>query len=95
MISINTPYEVQLELANKHKIKRKWLKHSRKQAAIITGVPEATIRKFEDTGEISLRQFLMLCNTYWDLDSFQSSFLKPQARTMDELVKMEKRNLKQ
>ncbi len=90
MLSINTPYEIQLELAKKHKIKRKWLKHSRKHTAKITGIPEATIRRFEDTGEISFRQFLILCNIYWDLAVYDKAFSKPEARTMDELIEMDK-----
>jgi hypothetical protein len=93
MLSINTPYETQLELAKKHKLKRKWLNHSRKHAAKITGVPESTIRRFEDSGEISLKQFLMLCNIYWDLATYENAFSKPEARTMDELVEINKKAL--
>jgi len=92
MISIKTPQEIQAQLALEHKTKRKWMKHSRAHAAKLTGVPEPTIRKFEDTGEISLRQFLMLCAIYGDLDRFEDSFPQPKARTMQELLKMEQRS---
>ena len=90
MISIKTPQEIQIQLAKEHKAKRMWMKHSRAHAAKLTGVPEPTIRKFEDTSEISLRQFLMLCGIYSDLDKFEDCFSKPKARTMQELLKMEK-----
>ena len=91
MISISSPKELQDDLAEKFKSKRKWMKHSRANAAKLSGVPEPTIRRFENTGEISFRQFLMLCNTYGDLSIYTYSFSKPPARTMDELIKLNKR----
>ena len=66
--SIKSPYESQLELASLYKEARKSQKHSRREASKRTGVPEPTIRRFEDTGDISLRQFLVLCGTYGDLN---------------------------
>ena len=61
------PYEVQQRFARVLKHKRRALKHSRRQASLRTGIPEATIRRFEDTGEVSLRQFLVLWDSYEDL----------------------------
>ncbi len=49
-------------------------------------MPEATIRRFETTGEISLRQLLMLCATYGDLSAANALFPPPTAVSMDELV---------
>ena len=74
MISIKTPVEIQLDLAQELKSKRKWLGHSRAEASSLTGVPEPTLRKFENTGEISLRQFLMLIHVYGDLSIFENVF---------------------
>lgn len=91
MLSILSPKELQVDLAKKLKSKRKWLKHSRADAARLSGVPEPTIRRFENTGEISLRQFFMLCNTYGDLSIYKESFPEPVARTMDELIKLNQR----
>lgn len=84
----NTASETQLKTALKAKKRRKWLKHSRAKASEISGVPAATIRKFEDTGEISFRQFLMLLQAYGDLSMTDKMFENPPAKTMDELIKL-------
>ena len=63
------PYEVQQRFAQVLKHKRRSLKHSRRQASLRTGIPEATIRRFEDSGEISFRQFLVLWDFYGDLQT--------------------------
>ena len=87
----NTASEVQLATALKAKNRRKRLNYSREKASDISGVPAATIRKFEDTGEISFRQFLMLLQAYGDLSMTDKMFENPPAKTMDELIKLAKR----
>ena len=87
MLSIKSTSEVAVELAGSLKIKRKWLKHSRIKAAELSGVPAPTIRRFENTGEISLRQLLMLCQVYDDLTSFQPIFAIPEVKSINELIK--------
>jgi len=91
MLSIDSPSDVQEKIAKQFLYIRKWTKHSRKIASKRTGVPEATIRHFENSGEISFRQFLMLVKIYGDLSSFDNSFPQPKARTMSELIKQNKR----
>lgn len=51
-------------------------------------MPEATIRRFEDTGEISLRQLLMLCDVYGNPGATEALFPKPEPQSMDELIAM-------
>ena len=87
MLSILSPSDLSDELAKSLKDKRKWLKHSREKASELSGVPVPTLRRFEDTGEISLRQLLMLCQVYGDPSVFKSVFAIPKARTIDELLK--------
>ena len=82
-----SPHEVQQSLAAAFKSRRRSRKHSRREASIRTGVPEATIRRFENTGEISLRQFLMLCHIYGDLAATDSLLPKPAPLSMDELLR--------
>lgn len=89
IISFKSTAEIAQELALNLKKKRKWLKHSRAKAAEITGVPAPTIRKFEDTGKISLNQLLMLAQVYGETAYFEHIFDMPKARTMDELIKMQ------
>lgn len=82
------PSEIQRSLSSSFRTARKARKHSRKEASIRSGVPEATIRRFEDSGEISLRQFLMLCDAYGSPKATDSLFPKPAPRSMDELIAM-------
>ena len=88
MLSISSPSDISDYLAARLKIKRKWLGHSRSEAAEYSAVPAPTIGRFEDSGEISLRQLLMLCQTYDDLDSFPKLFSIPPAKTMDKFLKL-------
>ena len=81
-----SPREVQDHLAAALRQRRRARKHSRKKAAEVSGVPAPTIRRFETTGEISLRQFLMLCAPYGDLKSAEALFPEPGPATMDELL---------
>lgn len=52
--------DTQIALADYLKTKRKDAKLSREKLALKSGVPAPTIKKFESTGQISLRQFLLL-----------------------------------
>lgn len=52
--------DTQIALADYLKTKRKDAKLSREKLALKSGVPAPTIKKFETTGQISLRQFLLL-----------------------------------
>jgi len=90
MLSIISSGDLSEELAISLKNKRKWLKHSRDKASELSGVPAPTLRRFENTGEISLRQLLMLCQVYGDSSGFKDIFTIPKARTMNELIKRKK-----
>ena len=50
---------------------RKSQKLSRNQVSEISTVPASTIKKFEVTGQISLRQFLLLWQSLDDLERLQ------------------------
>lgn len=82
----NSPREVQNHLAATLRKRRKARKHSRQKTAELSGVPSPTLRHFETTGEISLRQFLMLCATYGDLAHADMLLPEPGPATMDELL---------
>jgi len=59
-LSLLTAADVQHELAGAVRARRQALKWSRQRLAEQSGVPAPTIKKFETTGQISLRQFLLL-----------------------------------
>ncbi|CAH7266150.1 HTH cro/C1-type domain-containing protein [Vibrio chagasii] len=67
MLSLYTAYDLQIELKEFIKSARKKDKLSVQKLADLSSVPYATIRKFESSGNISLRQFLMLYETVGDL----------------------------
>ena len=76
------------QLKDDFKAARKRAKHSRDEAALRTSVPSPTIRKFEMTGQISLRQFLLLAEVYGDIAAIcAASFPIPVAKSMDELLR--------
>ena len=82
------PSEIQRSLSSSFRSARKSRKHGRREASIRSGVPESTIRRFEDTGEISLRQLLMLCDVYGNPGTVGTLFPKPEPQSMDELIAM-------
>lgn len=60
MLQLIDEQDTQQALANYLKTRRKQTKLSRQALAIKSGVPAPTIKRFETTGQISLRQFLLL-----------------------------------
>lgn len=59
--------DVKTALAGHLRKQRKTAKLSREKLAVLSGVPAPTIKKFETTGDISLRQFLRLWLSLDDL----------------------------
>ena len=88
MLSLLSPFDLQLELAQFIKTTRKFKGYSVQAFSEKTGVPNSTIRKFESTGEISLRQFLMLYAEIGKLTDLQQFTRKPEApKSLDEVIK--------
>ena len=69
MLSLLSVTDVQLALREHIKLQRKNLKLSREALAERSTVPASTIKKFETTGQISLRQFLLLWQSVDELSS--------------------------
>ncbi len=55
-----TPYELLKDLAYKHRLLRKSAKMSQKELADRSGVSLGTLKRFENSGKISLESFLKL-----------------------------------
>ena len=68
LLSLTTPHETQLKLAESIQQKRKARKLSRQSLSELSTVPAPTIKRFESCGEISLRQFLLLWQSVDQLD---------------------------
>ncbi|MDY6929845.1 MAG: transcriptional regulator [Pseudomonadota bacterium] len=90
MLSLLSGKDVQEALAGYVQQCRKDLKWSRATLAERSTVPAPTIKKFETTGQISLRQFLLLWQCIDDLQRIQNLTLdsehKPMPRTLDEVL---------
>lgn len=89
MLSLYTAYDVQLELKTFIKQSRKQQKLTVEALAKRSGVPYSTIRKFESSGNISLRQFLMLFEAVGDLSQIRALTQTSQSepKSIDEVLK--------
>jgi len=88
LLQMHTPRSIQKELADDMKHLRLHVQRwKRSTLAGRSGVPESTIKRFETTGEISLRQFLALAFTLNMLDSFHDLMkINYDGRSMDEFL---------
>lgn len=91
IFALYTPWDLQDALRDFLLERRKESKKSRRSLADQSGVPAPTIRRFEETGEISLRQFCILWATLSDENAF-ITFLnslrtsKSMPKTMKEVL---------
>lgn len=71
MYSLNpTPFEVSKKLANRFRTIRKQLKISQEEMAERSGVSLGSLKRFENTGKISLESFLKLMHLLERLNEF-------------------------
>ncbi|HMU87998.1 MAG TPA: helix-turn-helix transcriptional regulator [Agitococcus sp.] len=90
LLTLNSAYDVQQSLAEAVRIRRKQKKWSRQELAERSGVPAATIKHFESTGQISLRQFLLLWQLLDSLDTILelTSLKQPLPQNIDDVLKL-------
>lgn len=90
LLTLNSAYDVQQSLAEAVRIRRKQKKWSRQKLAERSGVPAATIKHFESTGQISLRQFLLLWQLLDSLDTILelTSLKQPLPQNIDDVLKL-------
>lgn len=88
-LSLLTSYDVQQQLAQSVQQKRKQLKLSRNVLAERSTVPASTIKKFETTAQISLRQFILLWQCVDSLENLAQIMqqAEPKPRSIDEVLK--------
>ncbi len=88
MLELYTPFDIQLELSQFIRKMRKQKRLSVKALVDKSGVPDSTIRKFEATGEISLRQFLMLYAVVAQLKKVKSlTEVESSPKSINEVLK--------
>ena len=92
MISFNmlSPQEVQRKIAGQARAKRLELNFSQQTLSEKSGVSYGTLKKFEQTGQISLESLLKLALALRCMDDFNSLFAPKHPETalsLDELIK--------
>jgi len=90
MYSLHTPQDIQNQMASDLKRARLETKGwKRDTLAEKSGVPSSTIKRFESTGEISLRQMLMLVHTLGMLERFNKIMATEiEGMSMDRYIKI-------
>lgn len=89
MVSIvfKSPLEVSLEIAKRVREKRLEYNWSQKTLSIRSGVKYGTLKKFEQTGKISLESLLMLARVMRSLTDFDELFEKKRPKNIDLMMK--------
>lgn len=88
--SLLMPSDIQMKLAKQSQNLRLAQNHSRETAAKLTGVPVSTLKTFELTGKISLKQFLMICHVYGDLGNAMLLLPDKEFQSMDDMLASQK-----
>ena len=80
-----TPFETQKLLAERFKTLRLTVGFKRSTMAKRSGVTESSLKRFEDTGEISLKNLLLLSHAINRLQEFGGLFKPLEATSLAEL----------
>jgi transcriptional regulator with XRE-family HTH domain len=96
MISVNmvTPSEMQKRVASRARDLRLELNLSQQTLSEKSGVSYGSLKKFEQTGQISLESLLKLAVILGSIDDFNSLFMRKKAEkalSLDEMIGDEKR----
>ncbi len=84
-----SPQQVQLDLAERVRRRRKELGWSRKALAARAGVALETLKLFEVTGKIALTRLILLASAVGCMDQFDQLFKAPAASSLTELERRE------
>ncbi len=93
-VSMMAPSEMQKRLASRARDLRLELNLSQQTLSKKSGVSYGTLKKFEQTGQISLESLLKLSVILGCMDDFNSLFMLKKAEkalSLDELIDHEKR----
>jgi len=85
--NVASPVEVALQIASRVKARRLELDLTQEGLATRAGVKFATYRRFEQTGEISLRGLLQIGFALNALSEFDALFAQRQYQSLDDVLK--------
>ena len=83
---LNSPLDVAKNLASRLKNVRKRKKITQKILADRSGVSYATLRKFEQTGQISLESLIKLCMELGVVGEINNLFTQPVYGSIEEVI---------
>ena len=83
--AMTLPAQAQRVLADRVRAARVGMGLKQKTLAQRAGVTLATLRRFEQKGEISLKYLMRICHVLGRLDEFENLFKPPSAASMAEL----------
>lgn len=75
-VEVATPQSMAQKLAEKEKTSRKQMKLTQKELSVRSGVSYASVRRFENSGEISLFSLLKIANVLGVLEDFNALFTR-------------------
>ena len=75
-VEVITPQSMAQKLAEKEKPSRKQMKLTQKELSVRSGVSYASVRRFENSGEISLFSLLKIANVLGVLEDFNALFTR-------------------
>ena len=84
-VSVLTIEKTTYNLVNRFVKRRKELKLSQKKLSIKSGVSYSSIRRFENSGEISLTSLLKLAQAIDCLEDFYDLFKNPKILSLKEI----------
>ncbi|MFA7171679.1 MAG: helix-turn-helix transcriptional regulator [Candidatus Paceibacterota bacterium] len=87
--TFKTPEETSKDLSNRLKDLRLIKKWKRSTLAKRSGVTESSLRRFEQTGKISMENFLKLVHALGRLDEIESLLKPPKAQSIEDLKRNE------
>ncbi len=80
------PHEIAKDIAQQEKSKRKRRKITQKELSMRSGVSLASIKRFEQTGEISFVSLLQIAAILDELDSFANLFEGIEYQSIQEVI---------
>lgn len=85
-LNISTPNEIAKQIAAKVKARRLELNLTQEGIAARAGIKFATYRRFEQTGEISLKGLLQIGFALKALSDFDALFAQKQYQSLDDVL---------
>jgi len=86
LLTMKTPYEMSMDIAQKAKAKRKYMKLTQSRLSEKSGVSLGSLKRFERTGEISFMSLLKIAMVLGSLKEFECLFEKPEYTSIEEIL---------